>query len=148
VPDAELFFGRPSGSAMPLVWAHAEYIKLRRSLYDGRVFDMPHQAAQRYLVDKIKASHATWRFNQKCRVIPAGKILRVELWEPAVLHWSVDDWQSTQDTKTRDTGLGIHVADVPTERLAPASTVRFTLYWPRANRWEDEDFAVQVIARG
>ena len=41
VPERELFFGRPSGSAMPLVWAHAEYVKLRRSLRDGRVFDMP-----------------------------------------------------------------------------------------------------------
>jgi glucoamylase len=31
-----LFLGKPSGSAMPWVWAHAEYIKLRRSLPDGR----------------------------------------------------------------------------------------------------------------
>jgi glucoamylase len=148
VPDAELFFGRPSGSAMPLAWAHAEYIKLSRSLHDGRVFDMPHQTVQRYLVDKIKACHATWRFNQKCRVIPAGKILRIELWEPALLHWSADDWQTAQDTETRDTGLGIHLADVPTEQLAPGSTVQFTMYWFRANRWEDEDFAVQVVPCG
>jgi len=35
IPDRELFFGQPSGSAMPLVWAHAEYIKLRRSLARG-----------------------------------------------------------------------------------------------------------------
>ena len=32
---------RATGSAMPLVWAHAEYLKLRRSIQDGRVFDMP-----------------------------------------------------------------------------------------------------------
>ena len=25
IPERELYFGRPSGSAMPLVWAHAEY---------------------------------------------------------------------------------------------------------------------------
>ena len=29
IPDRGLFFGRPTGSANPLVWAHAEYIKLR-----------------------------------------------------------------------------------------------------------------------
>ena len=40
--------GRPSGSAMPLVWAHAEYIKLLRSLRDGKVFDMPIESARRY----------------------------------------------------------------------------------------------------
>ena len=37
IPERELYGGRPSGSAMPLVWAHAEYIKLRRSLCDGTV---------------------------------------------------------------------------------------------------------------
>jgi hypothetical protein len=41
IPECGLQFGRPSGSAMPLVWAHAEYLKLRRSLRDGRVFDLP-----------------------------------------------------------------------------------------------------------
>ena len=41
IPDREQFLGRPSGSAMPLVWAHAEHIKLLRSLRDGGVFDMP-----------------------------------------------------------------------------------------------------------
>ena len=47
ISDLELFNGKPSGSAMPLMWAHAEYIKLRRSLRDGRVFDMPPQTVQR-----------------------------------------------------------------------------------------------------
>lgn len=49
VPERELVNGRPSGSAMPLVWAHAEYAKLVRSLHDGRVFDMPRQPYERYL---------------------------------------------------------------------------------------------------
>jgi len=49
LPEQELFTGRPSGSAMPLVWAHAEYLKLKRSLLDSRVFDMPPQPVQRYL---------------------------------------------------------------------------------------------------
>jgi glucoamylase len=146
VAGAELFFGRPSGSAMPLAWAHAEYVKLRRSLRDARVFDMPHQTVQRYLLDKTTASHATWRFNHKCRVIPAGKILRVELLGSSLVRWSVDDWQTAQDAETRDTGLGTHVTDIPTAGLAPESTVRFTLRWSRANHWAGTDFAVRVDA--
>jgi glucoamylase len=47
IPARELYFGRPSGSAMPLVWAHAEHVKLLRSLRDGRVFDLPPQTVQR-----------------------------------------------------------------------------------------------------
>jgi glucoamylase len=49
IPERELHRGKPSGSAMPLVWAHSEYIKLRRSLADGAVFDMPPQTVARYL---------------------------------------------------------------------------------------------------
>lgn len=52
IPERELLNGRPSGSAMPLVWAHAEYAKLVRSLHDGRVFDMPQQAYERYVRGK------------------------------------------------------------------------------------------------
>ena len=43
IPERELFAASPSGSAMPLVWAHAEHIKLLRSLREERVFDMPPQ---------------------------------------------------------------------------------------------------------
>jgi glucoamylase len=50
IPRRELRFGRPTGSAMPLLWAHAEYIKLLRSLRDGRIFDTPPRVAERYSV--------------------------------------------------------------------------------------------------
>lgn len=49
IPERDLFRGRANGSSMPLVWAHAEYVKLLRSLRDGRVFDMPPQTQERYL---------------------------------------------------------------------------------------------------
>jgi glucoamylase len=56
IPERELFNGHPSGAAMPLVWAHAEYVKLLRSLKDGRVFDMPPQTVQRYQVEKVASA--------------------------------------------------------------------------------------------
>jgi glucoamylase len=144
MPDRELYFGRPSGSAMPLVWAHAEYVKLCRSLHDGRVFDLPPQTVQRYLIEQKCSRFACWRFNQKRRAMPAGATLRLEALAPAVVHWSVDGWRSATDTPTRPTGLGVHVADLPTERLASGARVDVTFYWPEAGRWEGVDFAVTV----
>jgi glucoamylase len=41
--------GRPTGSAAPLGWAHAEYVLLCRSISDGTVFDMPEVTRRRYL---------------------------------------------------------------------------------------------------
>ena len=61
IPERELYRGRPSGSAMPLVWAHAEHIKLLRSLREGRVFDMPPQPYQRYQVEGVRSSLRVWR---------------------------------------------------------------------------------------
>jgi len=144
LPEHELYHGRPSGSAMPLVWAHAEYLKLRRSLRDGRLFDLPPQTVQRYLVAKTISPHAVWRFNHKIRVMPGGKILRVETVAPAVVHWSSDEWATLQDSATRDVGLGIYTADIPTAALAKGKQVKFTFYWPDAAHWEGTDFTVEV----
>jgi hypothetical protein len=92
---------------MPLVRAHAEYVKLLRSLRDGKVFDLPPQTAERYLVAKTRSPFAFQRFNHKCRSMPCGKTLRVETPAPALVHWSADAWHHTYDTPTRDTGLGV-----------------------------------------
>jgi GH15 family glucan-1,4-alpha-glucosidase len=41
IPGRELLIGHASGSASPLVWAHAEYLKLCRSIRGREVFDRP-----------------------------------------------------------------------------------------------------------
>lgn len=145
IPERELFFGKPSGSAMPLVWAHAEYVKLCRSLADGRIFDMPPQPVQRYQVLKVGSPHIPWRFNHKCQALPAGRCLRLEVLQPALVHWSLDGWQTVADTATRDTGIGLHVADLPTESAPVGAQVDFTFFWPGCNRWEGRDFATGVV---
>jgi glucoamylase len=144
IPEHGLHFGRPSGSAMPLVWAHAEYLKLRRSLRDGRVFDLPPQTVKRYLTGKTVCPRMLWRFNHKLRSMPSGIILRVEALAPAVIHWTADDWNTVQDVTTHDVGLGIHIADLTTHALPEGKQIKFTFYWPDACRWEGADFIVCV----
>jgi glucoamylase len=144
IPDRELFFGKASGSACPLVWAHSEYIKLVRSLKDGKIFDQPPQTVKRYRVENRKAVYWEWRFNNKCRILPAGKTLRIATQAPALVHWSRDGWQTSEDSPARDTGLGIYVADLPTKGMDAGHTVVFTFYWPEAKRWEGTDFSVII----
>ncbi|MDH4064319.1 MAG: glycoside hydrolase family 15 protein, partial [Acidobacteriota bacterium] len=146
IPARELWFGRPSGSAMPLVWAHAEYLKLRRSLADGRVLDLPPQSLRRYVDERHPSPYSVWRFSLKSRVLAAGRILRLETMAPVRVHWSSDSWQAVHDVQTRDTGTGMHVADLPTAALVAGDQVQFTFFWPRANRWEGQDFSVAVTS--
>lgn len=145
IVEQELFFGRPSGSATPLAWAHAEYIKLLRSLRDGRVFDTEcSPAARRYATQGNGSGHAIWRFNHKCRTMAIGKILRVETLEPAAIRWSPDAWRTTHDIETSDTGLGVFLADLPTTDFAAGTAVVFTLYWPERGNSEGADFEVRI----
>jgi glucoamylase len=144
IPGLELFRGKPTGSACPLVWAHSEYVKLRRSLRDGKIFDQPPQTVQRYLVEKPVRQVFGWRFNNKTRSVPRHKVLRIVLLTPALVHWSVDEWKSSHDTNTRNTGLGIHTLDLPTASLPAGAKALFTFYWPQENRWEGKDYSVVV----
>ena len=141
-PELELFRGKPTGSACPLVWAHSEYIKLRRSLRDGRVFDQPPQTVQRYIVEKRHCQYFFWIFNNKARTMPCGKTLRIALLSPATIHWSMDGWTTSLDTHTRDTRLGVHVADLPTDKVPVSHEIVFTFKWDQDARWEGVNYTV------
>jgi len=144
VPERELFLGRPSGSAMPLVWAHAEHIKLLRSLRDGVIFDRPPQTFARYVAAKPAPAPFSWRLTARRDQMPAGRELRIELPSPARVRWSTDGWTSATDSPCRDTGFGMHVFDLPTQTLGPG-TIDFTIFWTDVQRWEGTDFRIEVV---
>jgi len=147
IPVLELFRGKPSGSACPLVWAHSEYIKLRRSIRDGKIFDQPPQTVKRYLVDKHGRQHYGWRINNKTRTVPRNQTLRLNLLSPAIVRWSTDDWKTVHDTETRNTEMGIHILNLPTASMPVGGKVVFTFYWPNEKRWEGTDYSVTVEQR-
>jgi glucoamylase len=130
---------------MPLVWAHAEHIKLLRSLRDERVFDMPPQPRRRYQVDRVQSRYVSWRPNQKTKVLPAGKILRIELAKPALMHWSRDNWRTGEDTKTRAASFGMHIADIDSTDLVEGDEIVFALYWQDEQRWDGEDYRLKIV---
>jgi glucoamylase len=149
LPARELYNGCASGSARPLVWAHAEYVKMCRSLEIGRVFDQPALTAQRYLSGAaLPKPPNVWRFNHKIRWAETGRAIRLETQAPATVHWGVGDWTNVQDVRTRDTSLGMHIVDLPTASFAGGTRVVFTFYWPEADRWEGVDFSIEVRAAG
>jgi glucoamylase len=143
-PSRFMFLGRATGSAMPLMWAHAEYIKLLRSAADGRVFDLIPEVAQRYLGDR-KSCHLLeiWKPNRQVRAVKRGYMLRVQVQAPFRLHWTADEWRTVNDTASTATTFGVHFVDVPVEPGQQAP-FRFTLFWPQSNSWEGRDYMVEV----
>jgi len=145
IPSRELYCGRPSGSAMPLVWAHAEYVKLCRSLRDLTVFDTPPQTVKRYVVEKKTSLYTIWRMNQKCRTIPSGRTLRVETTFAGIVRWKVDGMSKIKDFPLRCTGLGLHTADLPTAELSVGSKMVLNLVSSNGSGRRENSFPVEVI---
>ena len=145
IPGRGLVPGRASGSAMPLAWAHAEYVKLLRSIAHGHAIDRPAAAWHRYHGVAPTATRATWRFTAPRPAMVAGRVLRLELLAPARVRCSVDGWRTWVDIDARETGVGVWVADIAgSERLPAGAAVDFTVWWPEAARWEGRNLRVAV----
>ncbi|MCE5316670.1 MAG: glycoside hydrolase family 15 protein [Parachlamydia sp.] len=142
IPARTLYNGHSAGSAKPLVWAHAEYVTLLRSLKEGRVFDMPPQTVQRYLKNNHSAPFAIWQMEDKVKTIPHGKGFRLHLKDAARVRWSSDDWKSYQDVESRLTGLGVHVVELPLQKLPAGSQISFTFFWLDSQRWEGRNYEI------
>jgi glucoamylase len=143
LPEAGMYLGRPSGSAMPLVWAHAEYIKLLRSAADGQPFDLIPIVAERYLAGAGRKDLEIWKPGRQVRHVDPGHTLRIQAPQPFRLHWSIDGWQTVQDTESKDTGLGINFVDLPV-RSAEPGPIRFTFFWQLGEHWEEKDYEVGI----
>ena len=130
-PKGRLSTDTLPGSAKPLVWAHAEYIMLLRSLKDGRVHDMPPQTQERYLKKKVQSAYAIWRFIDKLKTFPKGKKLRIQVNAKAKVRWTQDAWKTYQDFETIYNDLCIYYVDLAVEQLQVGAKVSFTFFLDR-----------------
>ncbi|HLW82082.1 MAG TPA: glycoside hydrolase family 15 protein [Candidatus Acidoferrales bacterium] len=143
-PRSHMFLGRPTGSAMPLMWAHAEYVKLLRSVSDGRVFDLIPEVASRYLGDrKARQLFEIWKPNRQVRAVKRGYTLRVQVPAPFRLHWTNDEWHTAKDSPSATTTFGVEFVDIPIA-AGQKAPIRFTFFWPKSNSWEGRDYLVEI----
>ncbi len=143
IPEHNLKLGRYTGAAMPLVWAHAEYIKLLRSVTDGEIFDRVSAVAIRYGHERRSTPIEVFRLNRQVQSISAGRKLRILADEAFSVLWTLDDWHTQQRTDSHSVGYAGHFADLQTESGKPGKLI-FTLYWRPADRWEGRNFEVHL----
>jgi glucoamylase len=142
-PGGYLRFGYPSGAAMPLAWAHAEYIKLVRSVTDGVVCDLIPEVANRYLNGHDSSNLEIWNFYRQIDSISQLTTLRIVLGWPFSLHWSVNDWATSTDTIATSPGERLFYVDVPP--LSRQCSIVFTFLWTHTNTWQGVNYTVDVI---
>jgi glucoamylase len=144
LPEQRQWLGCPTGAAMPLVWAHAEYLTLLRSLADGQPFDYLPHVAERYCSGKKPPVIEFWKPNRHATKVAAGATLRVQAPAPFLLHWTSDEWKMIHDTPAHATVLGTSFVDVPIAKDQRAP-IRFTMRWNEGHRWEGRDYQVMVV---
>lgn len=142
-PELHLHFGGQTGAATPLMWAHAEYIKLLRSASDGKVFDLIPAVFDHYHHRRDCMTLEVWKPNRRVRTIRPEMTLRIQAPAPFRLRWSQDEWRTTQDTPATATALNIHFVDIPVHKDQSGS-IRFTFYWTDEDRWEGKDYQTKI----
>ena len=148
LPSQSLSPGRPSGSAMPLVWAHAEFIKLAESLRIGKPTDRPEAVWLRYGGVRPAAGYAHWSRRMPVGWIRAGQNLRFIFDEPMLVHWGRDDWQAVTDVTTTLGMLGLHTADLTPGDMGCARRIVFSVFALGSQEWIEHDRQVFIEPEG
>ena len=145
IASRRLYPGQPTGSAMPLAWSHAEYIKLACSILEGYPVDRPEPLWARYhgLTPEVHLWY--WSPQTPIRTLPSSQRLGFCLPRPARILWRAGKGKAKdeyQEIATDDPGLGVHVARLP-ELPADVDCLRFRI---TGDGWSDEaEYEVRVL---
>jgi glucoamylase len=149
-PDVHLVLGQPAGSAVPLVWAHAEYLKLLRSALDGKVFDRIDPVHARYCEPEGKKKKRSdleiFSLRRPIQEIGAGDTLRILDSDRFEIIWSEDNWRTSHVTPSRSLGSAGHCADIAVTPDAQNGELSWTFHWPEQGRWLGYNVNVKVDA--
>jgi glucoamylase len=149
LPSEEMYFGRSAGAAQPLVWAHAEYLKLLRSVADGKVFDRISVVEQRYAVARnMRTFHnhlGIFQVNRPISAVVQGGTLRIMDATRFSVMYTTNNWATKKELEARVVGRLGAFADIP---IAADQTggIAFTLYWPEAGRWLGHNYEISIHA--
>lgn len=141
IAGLELSPGRPSGSAMPLLWAHAEFLKLLVARDRGRPIELLQSVEQRYAGDVPRLPQAWhWRDEVPVLRLEAGRALWIEDRQAFTLHMGFDGWQQVQDRQAGARAFGLWSVRLTAAELAGHAELNFTRR--HSNGWEGVDHRV------
>lgn len=144
MPQHELEPGFPTGSAMPLVWAHAEFLKLLAAITTGRAEETFTEIEARYARTIPSAPRWFWRESSAFEAIAAGKEVQIDRDAPFTLHLGDGQWHRVVDLTSTPGPFGLHSVVLSASILEDYQTLRFTWRDSQTEAWRGQDFAITV----
>ena len=155
IPELGLLPGRPSGAAMPLLWAHAEFLKLLVARERGRPIEWLDRT-ERYFGHRAIGSPGQgrgpgeggaatvwhWRDEVPAARVPYGKSLAIEDRTPFTLRMGFDGWQRVEDRRAARTPFGLWSVVLSQQELALARELNFTRR--HESGWEGIDYRIEL----
>jgi glucoamylase len=145
IPSRGLALGRPTGGAMPLAWAHAEYIKLVISRALKRPVDRPACIWKRYRGQRPPLTRVMWCEHAPATELPAGCALTLALRAAGAFRVSIDG-QDAREQSTTPNSLGLHVCELDTRQLRAGQALAVTFRHAAAGDWSAPARPVRVTA--
>ena len=148
IPERGLFPGKPSGSAMPLLWAHAEFLKLVYMLMEGEPIDRLKAVQARYGGVRPEAPTWHWRRDTPFDVLPRGRNLIIESAAPFLLRLRVNGHEETRDVAAEPLGLGMHGVRLQADWMDTLEEIGFRLLRPEDPGEGDVEHSLRLSDAG
>jgi glucoamylase len=148
IPELGLAPGRPSGSAMPLLWTHAEFLKLLIAREQRRPIELLAAVEQRYAASAANQFAArvaaTWHWRDEVPVLTheTGRALLIEDRSAFTLHFGFDGWQRTDERAAQQQPFGLWAVRLSAAELTGPAQLNFTRRY--GDRWEGVDHHVAL----
>jgi glucoamylase len=143
IPALGLVPGRPSGSAMPLLWTHAEFLKLLVARERGQPIEQLKVVTQRYVAGKVPVAAAWhWRDEVPVLILESGRDLLIEDRQPFTLHLGFDGWHGVREEIAQAQPLGMWGVLLRHQELSEFMDLDFTRLY--ASGWEGANHRVQL----
>ena len=147
IPARGLQPGKPTGSAMPLAWAHAEFLKLLVAREQGRPIELLRCVEERY---RARSPAGTWHWRRETPIteLPPHRDLVIEAAEAFVLHHGFDGWRDIGDRSSTPLPFGRHAVRLSADELTGRAVLDFTCRFAEPPRWEGADHHVRLAQDG
>lgn len=139
IPARFLEPGRPTGSAMPLVWAHAEFLMLMVARSEGRPLERLDAVWSRWKGKRPHSLNWHWRDSVPFDEFPTGCSILIESDRPFTLHFGHDGWKDVHEEDSQPVGLDVQAVRLSAASLRRHQTLDFTRRFG-GDGWEGRDW--------